>query len=244
MLVTHTDPNGLHAAALQKALCYMLFVCPWHDALAGHALLFLDKFCEKVPGGKSLEESFKGKDSKVSFDTLKDFCQDLKGNLNPFVNAHGTSGLRAVSKESTSNLFDEIWDESKFEAYCGLLKTILKDLKKSLEKMSQESSAWNLSSLSNASTAGPFKYGFIFGNSGWERDIKNRLEGPLGKLLSSLESLDDCVNDRVSSSAGATAGGVVTGLFGLGGAGAGAAYATNAFGFQNFITSLISSFLK
>ncbi|KAK1932191.1 secreted antigen 1 [Babesia divergens] len=231
------------AGALQKALCYMLFVCPWHDALTGHACLFLHKFCDKVTGGKSLEESFKKICSNVSFDDLKEVCKNLKENLNPFVSGT-SSGLRAVSQQSTSNLFEDLWDESKFEAYCGLLKTILKDLKKSLEKMSQESSAWNPSALSNASTAGPFKYGFIFGNSGWERDIKNRLEGPLGKLLSSLESLDDCVNDRVSSSAGATAGGVFTGLFGLGGAGAGAAYGLNLFGFKNFISGLISSFFK
>ncbi|KAK1935514.1 secreted antigen 1, partial [Babesia divergens] len=94
------------AKALQKALSYLLFSCPWDPSLTGHACLFLHKFCDKVTGGKSLEESFKKICSNVSFDDLKEVCKNLKENLNPFVSGT-SSGLRAVSQQSTSNLFDD-----------------------------------------------------------------------------------------------------------------------------------------
>ncbi|KAK1936822.1 hypothetical protein X943_002538 [Babesia divergens] len=53
-IITHESPGDF-----QKALSYLLFVCPWDNALLGHACWFLLKFCDEVAKDreKRLEKS-------------------------------------------------------------------------------------------------------------------------------------------------------------------------------------------
>ncbi|KAK1940201.1 secreted antigen 3 [Babesia divergens] len=228
-IITHNTPGPL-----QKVLLYLLLVCPWDNALLGHALCFVTKFCSKVSAEGSLEGKLKG----YSGD-LKTVCQELQRNLTPLVN--GTY-LSAVCQKNTK-LFDGIWDDKNFDKYCDWLKRNLHYIIEALKAMAQDCKNWGSDvAFQMGFTAGPFLYGFVPKERTWQDRIKENLQGPITSLIEPLEKLEKAL--QTSSSAGATAGGVFTGLFGLGGAGAGAAYATNAFGFQNFISGLISGFLK
>ncbi|KAK1932192.1 hypothetical protein X943_003947 [Babesia divergens] len=232
------------AKALQNALSYLLFSCPWDPSLLGHAICFLYKFCEKVSQGP---ERFLQDPYKEHSEAFKDVCKGLQSSLQPFI--FGSSYLFAVC-HGNQNLFNDLWDETKFEAYCTWLKENLHSVINALQTMPMESSQWSSNHLMSGFSAGPFKYGFVYKASwtsgstsmsklqGYISKLTGEDSGSLGKLKSFLE------NPSTPSSAAATAAGAAGGIFGLGGAGAGVAYATNAFGFQNFISGLISSFLK
>ncbi|KAK1935925.1 secreted antigen 3 [Babesia divergens] len=245
-IIKHDTPE-----ALQKVLSYLLFSCEWDPSLLGHALCFLYKFCEKVMVYQSsslLQGKLKGEDPKVNFENLNAVCIELQGHLLPFTDT-SDSKLSAVCHEN-SELFDKLWDDEHFEDYVKWLKENLKNIIGALEKMSSEYSTWDSPhSFSMGLTAGPFKYGFVFKASWQASTSKSKLQDCISKLIDSdsgslQKFISFLFNPSTPSSAGATAGGVVTGLLGTGGLGAGAAYATNAFGFQNFITGLLSSFLK
>ncbi|KAK1935313.1 hypothetical protein X943_003088 [Babesia divergens] len=230
--------------SLQKVLCGFMFVCSWDDALTGHACLFLSTFCSKVSQGS--EDLFQDPYKEHS-GAFKDVCKGLKNSLKPFIN--GSSGLSAVCHGNT-NLFESLWDPKYFDSYVSWLKENLPRIIGALQKMSGESKTWNPITFPMGLTAGPFLYGFVFKDGSWKAStsgsklqeyiskLVNSDSGSLGKLKSFLES------PSTPSSAGAAAAGAAGGLFGLGGAGAGAAYATNAFGFQNLVTGLISRFLN
>ncbi|KAK1935305.1 secreted antigen 3, partial [Babesia divergens] len=233
-------PISKLTASLKKLLADLLFVCPWDPSLLGHAICFLNTFCSQVSAEGSLEGKLKG----YSGD-LKTVCSTLKSQLEPFIN--GSSGLSAVCQKNTK-LFDTLWDDSKFEHYVKWLKENLEKIIEALASMSSEAPQWILSALQSASSAGPFKYGFVFKDVWGDYGYISTLQGYISKLTGSgsgsLVKLKECLENFSTGNPGATAGGVFTGIFGLGGAGAGVAYATNAFGFQNFITGLISGFLK
>ncbi|KAK1937217.1 secreted antigen 3 [Babesia divergens] len=231
--------------ALQKVLCGFMFVFPWDDALTGHACLFLYEFCSKVSQGS--EDLFQGKYKEHS-GAFKEVCSALKSDLQPFI--VGDSGLSAVCHHNNSNnLFDNIWKAEAFPFYVNWLKENIDNIKKSLQEMLKDSSNWTSANLKNADSAGPFKYGFVLKDDSWKDGkinlkLKPFIEGLTGSGPGSLVKLKECLENFSTGNPGATAGGVFTGLFGTGGLGAGAAYATNAFGFQNLITSFISGFLK
>ncbi|KAK1937979.1 hypothetical protein X943_001383 [Babesia divergens] len=224
--------------SLQNVLCGFMFVCKWNDALLGHALCFLSMFCVTV---QSPQKNFEGYSEE-----LKDVCRELSGSLTSFVQGSSQSHILAVSQ--STNVYTGVFKDDSLDAYCDWLRDNLKNIIKSLQSMSSESTTWDSDKLQGANTAGPFLYGFVPKDNKWQDYMtRGNLQGPISKLTASLRQLKeyiDTASSGSSSSAGATAGGVFTGLFGLGGAGAGAAYATNAFGFQNFITGLISGFLK
>ncbi|KAK1935296.1 hypothetical protein X943_001778, partial [Babesia divergens] len=224
-------PDG-YTGSLQNVLCGFMFVCSWDDALTGHACLFLSTFCSKVSQGS---ERFLKEPYKDHSEAFKDVCRGLKTSLDPFIN--GSSGLSAVCHDNT-NLFKDLWDNDKFLTYCDWLKVKLSDIVDSLEKMSSDCPDWNLSTIPHGFSAGPFKYGFVFKDVWGDSSSKSKLQDCISKLTESdsgsLEEFKNFLfNPSTPSSTGATAGGVVTGLLGTGGLGAGAAYATNAFGFQN-----------
>ncbi|KAK1937969.1 secreted antigen 1 [Babesia divergens] len=265
-IITHDSP-----AALQKVLCGLMFVCKWDDALTGHACLFLVKFCEKVneDSGNAFREIFQRKYTDQGYDTFKRYCQQLKPNLDSLANGT-TSKLSAVCQKNTG-LFDNLWDPQHFDSYVSWLKDNLDHIIEALEKMSEESSAWNPSSLKEAYTAGPFKYGFVFTDGSWkDGNINEKLKSLIKSLTDqgsgSLIKLKECLKgpethgsqiqeshftshsqtqtDGTSGNSGAAAAGASVGVLGIGGAGAGAAYGLNLFGFKNLVTGLISSFLK
>ncbi|KAK1937981.1 secreted antigen 1 [Babesia divergens] len=235
---------GSTEGSLQRVLCGFMFVCKWDVSLLGHAICFLDKFCSKVSGDSG--DLLKGQYKEHS-EAFKDVCRGLQSSLEPFIN--GSSGLSAVC-HGNQNLFDTLWDDGKFSDYCTWLKENLHSVINSLKAMSYEPPGWSTSTIPHGFSAGPFKYGFVFTNSSWQDgNINSKLSPFISKLTGedpgSLGNFKSFLfNPSTPSSAGATAGGVTTGVLGAGGLGFGAAYATNAFGFQNFITSFISSFLK
>ncbi|KAK1933762.1 putative RIBOSOME BINDING PROTEIN-1 [Babesia divergens] len=221
------------AGPLQKVLLYLLFVCPWDPSLTGHALCFLSMFCVTV---QSPQKNFEGYSEE-----LKNVCQEIQSSLNSFVQGSSQSHILAVS-QGNSNVYTGVFKNDSLDAYCDWLRGNLQNIIQSLNLMSEDCGTWNPMSFQTGLTAGPFLYGFVPKDKSWMTDISSNLQGPIKSLIESLEKLEKAL--QTSSSAAATAGGVFTGLLGTGGLGAGAAYATNAFGFQNLITSFISSFLK
>ncbi|KAK1939093.1 secreted antigen 1 [Babesia divergens] len=248
-IIKHDNPGDF-----QKVLASLLFACPWDPSLLGHALCFLYKFCEKVgsdylqEGGESFnqyKEEFERK-FNGSFDEMQKRCNEVNNGLTPFTLGLGSSEthLSPVCQKNTG-LFNDLWDDGKFEDYVKWLKENLEKIIEALEKLSTEHTTWTTHSFEHAYTAGPFRFGFVFKDNKWQNDMSHRkLQEPISKLTASLQSLQKSLENFSTGNPGATAGGVFTGLLGTGGLGAGAAYATNAFGFQNFISGLISSFLK
>ncbi|KAK1937962.1 secreted antigen 3 [Babesia divergens] len=235
------------AGPLQNVLLYLLFVCPWHASLLGHACVFLSTFCLKVQDDR---ENFQKYFSSSDFQELQRVCLSLKENLKPFTHASSGLPLYAVC-QSNGTLYSALWNPEAIPLYVKWLQGNLNGIIQSLNLMSSEaSSQWTSDKLQTAETAGPFRFGFVFKGSSWTSGstFKSQLPSKISPLTNSgpgsLQSLQKSLENFSTGNPGATAGGVVTGLFGAGGLGAGAAYATNAFGFQNFITSLISSFLK
>ncbi|KAK1935248.1 hypothetical protein X943_001831, partial [Babesia divergens] len=184
--------------SLQNVLCGFMFVCKWDDALTGHAICFLYKFCDEVMSDQSrnvLRGKLEGEDSKVKFENLNAVCTAVQGHLYPFTHS-SDSGLSAVCHGNT-NLFDSLWDNEKFDKYCDWLKGNLHYIIGSLEKMSLESSAWDLSTIQSGFSAGPFKYGFVFKDSGWD-SRKDTLQSQITELTASLRSLLQCLNGESS----------------------------------------------
>ncbi|KAK1935246.1 secreted antigen 1 [Babesia divergens] len=239
--------------SLQNVLCGFLFVCKWDDALTGHACLFLHKFCEKVLEGS---ERLLQKPYKDHSEAFKDVCSALKSDLKPFID--GTSKLYAVCHGNT-DLFKDLWDESKFLQYCEWLKGKLSEIINSLKAMSGESSAWSISKVPHAETAGPFRFGFVFKDSSWTSGstFKSTLQEYISKLTGSdsgsLNSLLKCLNgdstaiserlttESTQSSSGAAAAGASVGVLSLGGAGFGAAYGFNLFGLKDIMSGVFGA---
>ncbi|KAK1935310.1 secreted antigen 3 [Babesia divergens] len=190
-LVTHENPNGTSAGALQKALSYLLFSCPWDDALTGHAICFLSTFCSKVNNNleAQVKEKFKG-----NSEYFKNICNSLVPHLNPFVTGSGfdsdsDSHLRAVS-HGGATLFDNIWDDGKFDKYCDWLKENLHHIIQSLKDMSTDCKNWDSDKLQGANTPGPFKYGFVFKDNNWQDYVtKGNLPKAITSLTASLKNL-------------------------------------------------------
>ncbi|KAK1935541.1 secreted antigen 1, partial [Babesia divergens] len=189
-IITHDS-----AGPLQKVLVFLLFSCPWDDALTGHALCFLYTFCSKVSAEGSLEEKLKGYSGK-----LKTVCQDLQNPLQHFI--FGSSHLFAVCQKNT-NLFNELWDDEKFEAYVDWLKDHLKDIIESLEAMSSEASNWSISKVQGADNPGPFRFGFVFKNGWQDSTFKTALPSKTSPLTNSnpgsLNELKECLEVSPSS---------------------------------------------
>ncbi|KAK1939113.1 secreted antigen 1 [Babesia divergens] len=248
-IIKHDSPE-----ALQKVLCGFMFVCSWDDALTGHAICFLHTFCSKVNGNseETLKEKWNGMESKKSYEDLKHICTDLSPNLQPFVDGSSTY-LQAVCQES-ADLFEEIWDDSKFVVYCEWLKETLTDIIASLNEISLKPSPWSAETLERSHTAGPFKYGFVFTGS-WDGSWDNHREvvqSQINELTASLNSLLKCLNGDSSAisdasiqeptgNSGVTAAGAATGVLSLGGAGAGAAYGFNLFGLKDIMSGVFGA---
>ncbi|KAK1935542.1 putative RIBOSOME BINDING PROTEIN-1, partial [Babesia divergens] len=221
------------AAALQKVLCGFMFVCDWDDALTGHACLFLHKFCDEVgkDSGDKFKEEFEEKYSGKKYEELKELCRTLKSQLDSLVN--GTSGLYAVCQKNT-DLFKDLWDNGKFSDYCTWLKGNLHHIIEALEKMPMESSQWSSNHLMSATSAGPFKYGFVFTRKwdGESESLRDKVKGYISALINgdkgSLEDLKKCLNgdssanseaittESTQSSSGAAAAGGATAVLGIG----------------------------
>ncbi|KAK1934361.1 secreted antigen 3 [Babesia divergens] len=238
---------GQYEGALQKVLCGLMFSCPWDDSLLGHACLFLHKFCSEVEtdSGNAFRGEFEEKYSGKKYDELKELCRTLKSQLDSLVN--GTQGGLSAVCHGNTDLFKDLWDDGKFDKYCDWLKRNVYRIIQSLKNMPMESSQWSSDHLMSGSSAGPFKYGFVF-KASWKASTSgSKLQTDISKLTGSdsgsLNELKKALEPS-SSSALTTAAGAAGGLFGLGGAGAGAAYATNAFGLKDIISGLISGFLK
>ncbi|KAK1940742.1 hypothetical protein X943_002581 [Babesia divergens] len=247
-IITHDS-----AGPLQNVFFYLMFSCPWHDSLLGHAILFIWTFFVQV--NKSKDSGFADLKEHMSgdFEKLNGIWEQLKEFLLPLAEgkheSHNTSLSAVCHHNNSNNLFDNIWDPKAFPFYFEWLKENIDNIKKSLQEMLKDSSNWTESKLKNSDSAGPFKYGFVLKDDSWNGNhLKSKLQlliPPLtGSGPGSLVKLKECLENFSTGNPGATAGGVFTGLFGAGGLGAGAAYATNAFGFQNFISGLISGFLK
>ncbi|KAK1935531.1 secreted antigen 3 [Babesia divergens] len=235
-ILKHDSPGPL-----QKVLLYLLFSCEWDNSLLGHACVFLVKFCDGVM------EDREGTKFKEYSGDLKTVCQELKSHLQPFIDGSVTY-IQAVCK-SNSDLYSQRWNPKAIPLYVAWLKDNLDSIIKSLNLMSSECKKWNQNIIRGAQTPGPFRFGFVFkgpwNNSTFSSEVPTLISKLTGSDPGSLVKLKECLGDFSSgSSAAAAAAGAAGGILSLGGAGAGAAYATNAFSLRDIITSLLSSFLK
>ncbi|KAK1935290.1 secreted antigen 1 [Babesia divergens] len=237
-IIKHDTPGPL-----QSALSHLLLACPWHDSLLGHACLFLSTFCDQV---KDHGEKFQNYFSSSDFEELQRVCSTVKENLQPFTHASGLP-LSAVC-HSNSDLYSGLWNPEAIPLYVKWLKENLDSIIESLTLMSGECTKWDSENLQTAKTAGPFLYGFVFKGSWSDGTFKSQLPSKISSLTNSgpgsLQSLQKSLEKFSTGNPAATAGGVVTGLLGTGGLGAGAAYGLNLFGFKNLVTGLISGLLK
>ncbi|KAK1935867.1 hypothetical protein X943_000071 [Babesia divergens] len=247
--------------SLQNALCGLLFACEWEYALTGHACLFLYKFCEKVMEDQSrnvLRGILNGEPSNIKFDVLSSVCTELQERLLPFTDrGAGSSYLNAVCQGDNTSLFDSIWNDAFFVAYCKWLTSSLDNIISALDEMSKKCPTWGTTALNWAADAGPFRYGFVFMNQKWQNELtqgrSSTLQAQITELTASLQSLLNCLkgdssptSERITtepakSSPGLTAAGASVGVISLGGAGAGVAYGFNLFGLKDIMSGVFGA---
>lgn len=145
--------------SLQNALYGMLFLGMWNDAKTGHALRFLHEFAINVLNDKFQTHSAT-KYTAGGFDSLKVICQKLKERLDVFV---GTTAKHfyGVSSKPTQHYPDLIKIEA-FDAYVDWMEKHIVSIIGSLNSMARDALKWKIQNIVDATTAGPFKYGFVF----------------------------------------------------------------------------------
>ncbi|KAK1936209.1 secreted antigen 3 [Babesia divergens] len=230
------------AKNLQNVLCCLLFACDWHEALLGHGVLFVWDFCNHADG---LQDQFRKQYPQGNFGAFQSLCTSLKADLDPLVKG---KYLSAVCKNNI-NLYDDIFSNEYFDKYISWMENKLDSINSSLKKMSGECSQWNSQNLKNATSAGPFQYGFVF-TDGWGNNnfsqvtqiidkLTDSSSGSLGKLKEFLKS--PTISATTESSPGAAAAGAAGGILSLGGAGFGAAYGFNLFGLKDIMSGVFGA---
>lgn len=178
--------SNYHGGSLQSALVSMIFLGPWHEAKTGHSLLFLNEFCLNVTNDR-LKSHFNNKYGAERFEKFQDICYGLKRRLEAFAN--GTTMDMSPLCRYNGSFYSEVFKNDAFDAYIEWMETNIPHIKESMEKMFKEAASWKLTNLVNTTTAGPFKYGFVF-KDGWdESTLVTKLADPTRELTTHWYSI-------------------------------------------------------
>ncbi|KAK1940209.1 secreted antigen 1 [Babesia divergens] len=235
------NPSSESSAPVAKS-DFVFESSTWDDSQLASAVLFVKEFCKAVKGDK-----FNGYAAGKNYTSSKCRVSKVLNILELITRFYSPTygpGSVAERKEIPGNMYEGQLESEKFDVYNKWLVENIPVIKASFKNMIEESLKMTKEQLKTDTSVGPLKYGFVFKDVWGDSSSKSKLQGCISKLIDdnsgSLGKLKSFLfNPSTPSSAGATAGGVFTGLFGLGGAGAGAAYGLNLFGFKNLVTGFL-----
>lgn len=161
-----------YPTALQNLLTGSLFATEeWNDSLLSHALMFTHDFCDYINNHmKYFQESA----------ALTGACDRIKQTLHPFTK-NGLGFQYAVCKYNNDMYSGRITART-FSDYLMWLEKNINKINYAVRDMKEDCVNWTAENISNGTTAGPFKYGFIFKDENWEKNVKGSLPGMLYKL--------------------------------------------------------------
>ncbi|GIX61063.1 secreted antigen 1 [Babesia caballi] len=153
------------AGALQLLLSYLLFSVPgWYHSDTATAVAFVGAFCKEVAADSSL---FRGK--VAYYPRLAGVCKILTPNLNHISGLPDRAAMLVAMCQKSVEKYKSMLKVEAFDYYVSALKTKLSSVAHNLEGMAYRSKYWKATDLVVAKHAGPFPYGFMFGEA-WKRD--------------------------------------------------------------------------
>ncbi|KAK1932887.1 secreted antigen 1 [Babesia divergens] len=171
----------------------------WSDSNLANAMLFLKEFCKDIHGSKFVEQ-FKNGTPVFNHDVLRNLCFTISTDLNNmsrgilplFEHLKPVKGSdQAVTFETKyDNIYNDRLKAESFRHYVDWIKANANDITNSLEKMRHECRDWSPVDLKDATSEGPFKYGFVFPEN-WH-DFVDR------DMTSTTKSISDGLNELVS----------------------------------------------
>ncbi|GIX60722.1 secreted antigen 1 [Babesia caballi] len=155
--------SGTSGGCLQKLLCHLLFLHDWYYSDVATVLAFLGAFCNEVIIYDGIFKS-----ELQSYPKLQSVCTALIGNLNDVIQkTEGTAFLVAMYQESVEN-YGKLLKGDAFKDYAKLLEAKLGIISNAITNVSTACRWWNQANVTAASSAGPFPYGFMFGEE-WKK---------------------------------------------------------------------------
>ncbi|KAK1933441.1 secreted antigen 1 [Babesia divergens] len=149
----------------------------WHDSKLASAVLFLKQFCRKVKA-----KQFNGYITGIHYTVMKGICSNMSDHL---------KGLSKIflPNDFPLNPYKDALEPEKFKDYVGWLKKNIPMIRKSLDRMLQESLLLTKDQWKENISIRPSKYGFVFNNKGINVFYKSNLNYATKKITAVLESL-------------------------------------------------------
>ncbi|GIX65964.1 ribosome-binding protein 1 [Babesia caballi] len=202
----HLNSNG----DLYGFLLVALFIAPWLPEKTANACLLVKQLCDGIS-----EDNMRGELTQHhsnAYDDIKRICAHLTAALSKLFKESG-NGFLSVTYNGSSNVSPYKVKE-QFSLFFAFLNEYLPDLIESLEHMKEQCVYWTAGNVKNATTPGPFLYGFNFtekcnpSNNALEKH--SELTGAIEAVLHDLNELNDILNP--TSHAVAIGVGVVSSL--------------------------------
>ncbi|GIX60639.1 secreted antigen 1 [Babesia caballi] len=191
---------------VQNMLLYLLFIYDWWDySDTATTCAFLGAFCEEVIKKDGIFEN-----NVKNCPNLENVCRSMKDNLEQITgNAKSASLLVAMYQESVEN-YRKLLKGDAFDSCVKVLIANLGVISNAATNIHNGCRSWSEPNVTAATSAGPFPYGFMFGeawkNGGWNT-AKQRLHAAIKRLYDkgfgdegSLQDLIDALNHRSGSS--------------------------------------------
>ncbi|KAK1932720.1 secreted antigen 1 [Babesia divergens] len=163
----------------------------WDDSNLANAIMFLQEFCALVKDEKS-----KAQLSSLKYDGLPAICEEITNGLKAVTDnlwplyspisseeADDDAGNINQQRSRLQNIYKGRLIVDAFPKYVAWIVKNIPGVLASLDEMTKTS--WNTEQLSNATMAGPFKYGFVFKDDKWGDSLYLRRDKELVKLFDS-----------------------------------------------------------
>ncbi|GIX61279.1 secreted antigen 1 [Babesia caballi] len=152
------------AGALQLLLSYLLFSVPgWYHSDTATAVAFVKVFCKEVA-----EDSGLFRRKVANYPKLIGACKMLTENLHHITGLPDRAAMLVAMCQKSVERYKSILKVEAFDYYVTGLKKKLSSVTHNLESMTLHSKYWKATDLEVAKYAGPFPYGFMFGEA-WKR---------------------------------------------------------------------------
>ncbi|GIX60623.1 secreted antigen 1 [Babesia caballi] len=173
--------SGTSGGHVQNMLLYLLLIYDWWDhSDTATAFAFLGAFCEEVIKKDGIFEN-----NVKNCPKLQSVCTALIGNINGVIGKkEGTELLVAMYKESVEN-YRKLLKGDAFDSCVKVLIAKLGVISNAATNIHNGCRSWSKPNVTSATSAGPFPYGFMFGeawkNGGWNT-AKQRLHAAIKRL--------------------------------------------------------------
>ncbi|GIX61041.1 secreted antigen 1 [Babesia caballi] len=179
---------------LQKCVDILLFLPPWLHEKTAVACVLLKQLCNEI-SNDGTENKLPGEYAD-DYEEIKIICTNLKLPFSKIIKENG-DGFLSVAYNGSKDLSPYNVKEH-FRECIGFLKGCLPDLIGSLEHMKEQCIDWTAENIKNATTPGPFLYGFSFTDkckptSEWST-TQAELRQAISQVVQSLNELNEILN--------------------------------------------------